>query len=106
MIPARKGGLVRFLLMNFRKPRQQNHSEIVEDSAVIESKRRIEERIEQALQVRDDSSPERRMVALAITPRVPAWQKTPHATGLFVAEDYYLQTQNEGWHQEKRAAAG
>jgi len=106
MVPARKGRLVRFLLMNFRKPRQQDHSEIAEDSAVIESKRRIEERIEQALQLMDDSCPERKMLALATTPRVAARPKTPGANGLFVAEDYYLQTQNEGWRQEKRAAAG
>jgi hypothetical protein len=101
MIPDRKGGFFRFLRMNFRKSAQQDHSEIAEDSAVIASKRRIEERIELALHVRDDSSPERRMLALAVAPRVPALQKPPSVPGLFVAEDYYLEAQNEGWLQEK-----
>jgi len=100
MIPDRKGGLFHFLFTCFRK-RNQDQSEIIEDSAVIESKRRLEERIESALQMISDSSPERRMLALATTPRVPAWQKPPSVTGLFVAEDYYHEAQNEGWLQEK-----
>jgi hypothetical protein len=38
---------------------------------------------------------------LAVAPRVPALQKPPSVPGLFVAEDYYLEAQNEGWLQEK-----
>lgn len=103
--PDRRGSLFSFLL-RFRRPRKQKQLEIVEDSALNESKRRIEQRIELALQIMDDSSLERRMLALVPTPRVPAQEKPPRVAGLFVAEDYYLKAQDEGWYQEKRAAVG
>jgi len=104
MIPDQKDGLFRSLLMNFRKSRKQVLPEIDEDSAAIESKLRIEQRIELALQMTSDSSPERRSV-LAPAPLALPRQKPPGSTGLFVAEDYYLEAQDEGWVQEKRAAA-